>query len=452
MEREREDLRIQNQRLRDELSDLKVELEIVQGKLQHSESALDRYNEKPRLDTDGLRPRSPLSETSTSITASSSPTTSTPPLSKLNASVAQATPPSPPLSDASAKAPNHTNPVTPMPSKKRVAQPPNTTPRPSGIRPPRHSRGPSIPTRTPATASRVPSGTATRRVSATQPPVPRSGSLHQIRGLIGKMQRLEERVHTARSKLPAPTATPPRASPRGSSMSHHAVPPTVTVRSARKRASASTTSSATGPYGDVASNVPTTPTASRLSFGFNPNPPATTGSTRVSAVPGGSRPSSRASYTSVSGQFARPGSRASISGASGRITPLSFADSTGAGSRQHRPRSSISGSYSAMHGGGAGIAGPRSQTPNPGGRQGHAEDADGFAIPQGSVNRRATLDKSGIPSLSGIPAPRRRESGGLVGRRQSGADELMRPPSSRGVRKTAVGAASGANMGLGETF
>src|ERR1700760_1480084 len=67
-EQERESLRIESQHLRDELSDLKVELEIVQGKLQHAEQTLERERTRKvsPITTEAIRPPSPLSETSRS--------------------------------------------------------------------------------------------------------------------------------------------------------------------------------------------------------------------------------------------------------------------------------------------------------------------------------------------------------------------------------------------------
>ncbi|KAI4674528.1 uncharacterized protein J4E88_008264 [Alternaria novae-zelandiae] len=244
-EQEREALRIETQRLRDELSDLRVEAEITQEKLRIAEETIENHHVRKvsnHLSGDALRPRSPVSEASTTATTVSSPTAaSTPPHSKADGLHTDATPPSPPLSDA----PITTRylPSTPMPKRKNSYAPldPGATPR-AGLyqRVPRHSRGP-----TPASRAPRPSfGSA-----APPPSLPRSGSLVQVRGLIGKMQKLEERVHAARSKLPAPTTTPPRASPRnGSAMGHH-VPSTVTLRSGRKRSShASAGSSVPGAY------------------------------------------------------------------------------------------------------------------------------------------------------------------------------------------------------------
>jgi hypothetical protein len=311
--------------------------------------------------------------------------------------------------------------------------------------------GPSVASRTPLPAAKTPRpGTSRLSVLAQERPNPRSESLHQIRGLIGKMQKLEERVHTARSKLPAPTATPPRASPR-LNQALNTIPSTVTVRSARKRGSATSTASS---YTQPSSTDPPR-SASRQSFGFAsklPEPALAMGSSI-------SRPSSRASQISVSGTFARPSSRASVTG---RSTP----SGTRAG-EMHRPRSSVSGSYSAMHGTG-GVMGkpeiPRATTPGP--RLGHTfsrsvsavngntyaqqREESGETCPTPLTARRTTMDRTGILAPGTIA---RRQSGGIgglgTGRRQSGAGSVgdggsgsggeMRPPSSKGRRLSGVG-------------
>ena len=446
-EQEREGLRVETQRLKDELSEMKVELEIVQGKLRHAETTIERDRSRQPLPiaTESLRAPSPLSEGSTA-TATSSPSALTPPPSQSEPSL-QTSPPSPPLSEASGTTRPKAAPKTPLPRKSIFSQS-TTTPRPSnlsGIRPPRHSRGPSIPGPSIAPRTPLPSSKTARpanprlSVLGQERPNPRSGSLHQVRGLISKMQKLEERVHTARSKLPAPTATPPRASPRGSTVVTNSIPSSVTVRSARKRTSASTTSSFTQQSTDPPRS------ASRLSFGF---------AGKVPESP--SRPSSRASQLSVSGQFARPERPSSRASVTGRSTPSGNRD-------MHRPRSSISGSYAAVHGS-TRPEPPRSSTPGP--RLGHSfsrsvsavahssrDDHSGEDLPTPLTARRTTMDRNVV---TGIPAPgsiARRQSGGLGkgggARRQSGAGPAldagansggeMRPPSSKGRRLSGVG-------------
>ena len=134
-EQEREGLRIENQRLRDELSDLRIETEIVQEKLRAAEQTIERHHQRKTshlLAADSLRPRSPVSDTATSATSAtsmSSPTNaSTSPYSKLGSRIV-ATPPSPPLSESSIYA--KPVPSTPMSARKSsIARDASTTPRP----------------------------------------------------------------------------------------------------------------------------------------------------------------------------------------------------------------------------------------------------------------------------------------------------------------------------------
>lgn len=443
-EQEREGLRIETQRLRDELSDLRIEAEIVQEKLRLAEQTIQSHHERKTshfLSTETLRPRSPISETSTSATTLSSPTASTPPPPKSDTSIAEATPPSPPLSEASVTAKNV--PATPLPVRKRsIALDPATTPRPGyySSRAPRHSRGPSIPVSSTASAS----GRTTPSIRRTTAPtsnapipgmgingggsgggsgggLPRSGSLYQIRGLIGKMQKLEERVHSARSKLPAPTSTPPRASPRnGSALGHH-IPSTVTVRSSRKRVSGASTSSSINGGGDTGS-------VSRLSFGI----PAPSAGARETGREAGSRPGSRASVASHSG-VQRPSSRNSMTGTRtplGHYSNSSVSGVSGVEGRIARPRSSMSGNY-ASHG--HSHSQPLSMTSSVRERDEGDTHSDGsgagsrLATP---LARRTTLDKSGItgiPTPSGLP---RRQSAGR--RTSSGLEGDMGPPERPG--------------------
>ncbi|KAF2868141.1 nuclear distribution protein-like protein nude [Massariosphaeria phaeospora] len=408
-EQEREGLRIETQRLREELSDLRIEAEIVQEKLRIAEQTIERHHQRKTsnlLASDSLRPRSPVSESSTSATTLSSPTTaSTPPHTKPDAARLETTPPSPPLSEASTTA--KPIPSTPMPMRKSsIALDPAATPRPGYYtsRQPRHSRGPSIPMSTMSGAT----GRTTPSIRTTVPPrgesrprpsvggnappggLPRSGSLYQIRGLIGKMQKLEERVYSARSKLPGPTNTPPRASPRnGSALGHH-IPSTVTVRSNRKRASAASTASSVN--GLVESGV------SRLSFGIP------TGSRE----PGGSRPSSRASQSGTP----RPVSRSSTRTPLGHYSTSSI---NGLEGRIPRPRSSLSG----QSGGHARSASISNSVREPDAN--NDSDGSNAATP---LARRLTIDKTGIPTPSGLP---RRQSAGR--RTSSGLEGDMGPPA-----------------------
>ncbi|KAJ4374789.1 NADH:ubiquinone oxidoreductase [Neocucurbitaria cava] len=415
-EQEREGLRIETQRLRDELSDLRIEAEIVQEKLRIAEATIERHHQRKvsnHLASDSLRPRSPVSEASTSATTLSSPTAaSTPPHSKSDALRPETTPPSPPLSDA----PLSTRPApkTPMPMRKGSIAALDTTATPrAGLyqsRPPRHSRGPSL-SAAPRPSMGV-SGRATPSIRTTAPAqraprpsvggnaptggLPRSGSLYQIRGLIGKMQKLEERVYSARSKLPAPTNTPPRASPRnGSALGHH-IPSNVTLRSSRKRTSQASVVSSVNGAGDSGG-------VSRLSFGIPSS----------SREPTNSRPSSRASISSQSG-LQRPGSRSSARTPLGHYPSVSTSGMEG---RLPRPRSSMSGN-SGGHG--------HSQSLSMSVRDseaGNNSDGSNVATP---LARRLTIEKSGIPTPSGLPRRQsagRRASSGFV----DGGD--MGPPA-----------------------
>ncbi|KAF1836404.1 nuclear distribution protein nude [Decorospora gaudefroyi] len=415
-EQEREALRIETQRLRDELSDLRIETEIVQEKLRIAEETIERHHQRKvsnHLSGDALRPRSPVSEASTSATTLSSPTAaSTPPHSKADSLRADTTPPSPPLSDA----PITTRPVpsTPMPKRRGsvATLDPAATPR-AGLysRQPRHSRGPSVSAASrPSTGA---SGRATPSIRTTAPAprvprpsvggaastggLPRSGSLYQIRGLIGKMQKLEERVHSARSKLPAPTNTPPRASPRnGSALGDH-VPNTVTVRSSRKRSSHASAASSVNGAGDSG--------VSRLSFGISTS----------SREPTNSRPSSRASMSSQTG-LQRPGSRSS------NRTPLGHYPSSsisGIEPRIPRPRSSLSG-QSVGHSHSQSLS--MSLRERGDSEAGTNSDGSGVTTP---LARRLTIEKSGIPTPSGIP--RRQSAGRRASATYDGGD--MGPPA-----------------------
>ena len=523
-EKERETLRIEYQRIKDQLSDLGVEHEITHKKLSSAEAEIQMLRSRkvsPLSQAVGAarRPSSPYySETSTSATTLSSPTVSTPPppsgqKDAEEVDTVQSTPPSPPFSDGYAAPANpqpskiiadirkRAQPQTPvLPLKKRSTtfSSATSTPRPSymagtSARPgattgPRHSRGPSVPIATPSSLKMQPPTSTSKLKPPSRPsfgysqePLPRSGSLYQIRGLTAKIQSLEKRVQTVRSKLPAPTSTPPKASPRGSAVG--GMPPTVTIRSNRKRQSQSTNASS-GERDSIGIPI------GRLSFGVGQG----AGTSAAGGIPGGSRPSSRASLSSTSQQlYARPASRTSMSGAR---TPISSSYSIpeqlegsssaiGHPPAFRRPRSSISGSYAQTHGHGSrkSISGRssafglrldnddintaplRSGTPlfsrNAG--QSHSSHTSGRSSAfddrlhddldenDDSITptalRRSTMDKgivTGIPVPSGIP---RRQSGGVGGafgvsglsRRQSSeqmATGELRPPSSSGRQRT----------------
>lgn len=406
-ELEREGLRIETQRLRDELGDLRVEAEIRSDKLRHAEAAAERQRlRKPTpLDPDLLRPRSPVSEHSPTTTASS-PTMATPPTKSASSTVSEApTPPSPPSSEPSMPVPSGTSAHSVI--KSRLSMTTSTaTPRPlsHSSRPPRHSRGPSIPISHDRPMSSVARRTTLNRLEHLQntPGISSSGSLTQIRGLIGKMQKLEERVNSAKSKLPAPTATTPRSSPRsGSALGQSYIPSTVTMRSNKKRTGGSGSSTAfKSPTGNRST--------SRLSFGLpQPSP------TRDSRSP--SRPASSASYSSrtsmshlsntTPSNVGRRSSRQSLSRAQ---TPLGhYASSTYASStlsESRRPRSSIGGSYASSHpGGGHGYSASVSQLSNHKPHSLGGEPDENSEVLTPTPGRRNTFGKAEINS-SGIPA------------------------------------------------
>ena len=416
-EQEREKLRIESQRLREELSDLKIEAEVLQDKIRKHES-----RHLSLISTDVSVPESPTFDKSMADSpgsTASSPLITTPPeaaeisTSKPDVSTMQG-PPSPPMSDASVPLPKPKAAITmktPASSVQRKSRLPSAD---NSVTPkPRASNFGSSVSRKPGT--RAATNAAPARTPASRPGVrstshklPTSNSLSHIRSLTAQMQRLEARVQSARSKLPAPVGTPPRASPRSSI--NGGIPSTVTIRS-RKRGPTSTASSTVGDdttptnvaHSKKAStagtkHVPRLSTSgiSRLSFGPLPN-----------RNPGGdadhalSRPSSRASVSS----FARPASRTDMA----PPRPISRASLSGTRTPLGRPRSSLGGS---MHGQSASFG--RFDTEE-------GDDDGEFRTP----SRRGTYSKfdfdgsgSAIPApATGIPMPGRRQSGG--GRRIS---------------------------------
>lgn len=427
-EQERESLRVETQRLREELSDLKVETEITAEKLHLAEATIERlHTRKPApLHVRPARPRSSVSEDTRTTT--SSPTVSTPPPSKSGASSEVPTPPSPPLSDASAnpKAVSRAPAIT----KRRSFLPdaPNT-PRSSLFAPsrtPRHSRGPSVTSASISVTSNTHRmGPPPPRPASTAPPesLARSGSLVQIKGLIGRMQKIEERVHSVRSKLPPPSNTTPKKSPRAGSVLGDQMPSTVTMRSGRKRMSTATFAKPDDETPDGRS------TTNRLSFGMAPtnlsNRPATSTS----------RPSSRASNTSHSeaaNPFARPASRSSMGGAR---TPLGHYANPTVSTAERRPRSSIGGNYGQMH---------KSRHVHSSSMS-ESREADAMLTP---TARRTTLDKTGIPTP--FSASKRQSGGAMLGRRPSLGfgqvqNEFEVPPPLPSDRRRKL-------SGVGETF
>ncbi|KAK1782613.1 NUDE protein [Copromyces sp. CBS 386.78] len=242
-EQERERLRVEAQRLREELSDLKIEAEILQSKLRKHQA---RGHLTQITTTIAPAPASPLS-------AASSPLVSTPPdtksLSTIHTLSELQDPPSPPMSDASlgkGLRESRSTPVKQTASRPGGCRTPKTsiskssaqathkanrsisenniTPKPkllssstsSQTNRPSNGRfnNNSYPmVRTPS--SRPSAARAAERPRAPVHRVPPSNSLTHIRTLTAQMQKLEARVQSARSKLPAgPAQTPPTQSPR----------------------------------------------------------------------------------------------------------------------------------------------------------------------------------------------------------------------------------------------
>ncbi|KAM0561984.1 hypothetical protein ACHAPJ_002425 [Fusarium lateritium] len=391
-EQEREHLRIESQRLREELGDLKIEAELLQDKIKKQES-----RHLSTISTDLSVLESPTFDNPASPgSTASSPLITTPPESKSPVPDGDTLselpdPPSPPMSDVSVPLPKVASTRTPAPSRttgrSRLPSADNSiTPKPRSKPPTKATRAPGSRISTGGTTTlRTPAHRAVGPRSASHK-LPASNSLTHIRTLTAQMQRLEARVHSARSKLPGPTRTPPRASPRTSVYSTNNVPATVTIRS-RKRTGGSAASSVAGDD-TTPTNIPASTTkpshvprlstsgVSRLSFGPLPN---RGGPEEIS------RPSSRASVTS----YARPPSRTA-----GEMIPrpVSRASLSGARTPMGRPRSSMGGS---IHGHSASIS------------QLDLEEEDEGEFRTPSRRGTYTAENSGIPMPSG-----RRQSGG----------------------------------------
>ncbi|MCJ1473108.1 NADH:ubiquinone oxidoreductase [Lambiella insularis] len=458
-EQEREALRIETQRLRDELSDLRIEAEIRQDKLRHAEAVTHHHRRlKPApIGTNVSRPQSSVSQRSPTTTTSS-PTLATPPTKSTSSAASDApTPPSPAVSDRSF--PLTTSTPAQQTTKSRLSTASsNITPRPGyySVRAPRHSRGPSAPAINGISTPLVAGRTTLNRPESRQgmepsQTLPHSTSLSQVRGLIGKMQKLEQRVQAARSKLPAPTNTPPQASPRsGSALGQNYIPATVTVRSQKKRTSASIAGSSTSSLRVSRDSSATPISASQIRYSEMLPPQPTRDSWRADSI--NIRPSSRASLSSrqsmdhLSGARAslmsgsRPSSRQSASISEAR-TPLGdYSSSTASSETRARPRSSISGSYASTHGHSASVTRLSNYHID--------EDPDGGDALTPTPSRRTTLSKES----TGIPVPgtlnkRLSVSGMNLGSRASfglGIGDMGPPVDRRYTAKTL--------NGVGETF
>jgi len=321
-EQERESLRIEAQRLKDDFSDFRIESEIVRKKLEKAERELTSKRKSLTI-SPNVVPASPRSELSPTTTEASGPSFDTP-RTKATASSSVSdtpTPPSPPTSDKVPAAPQPF--ATPVANKSRLSMTSATaTPRqpPLSARVNGHTRGSSV-----AITGRTQGGAAVRqslgkgvlpaRQSIIPTGLPKSSSIIQLRNLRGKMQNLEERVQKARSKLPAPTDTPPRGSPRSGSALDNQIPASITMRSGRRRPTGSILSRQDSEDAPVTPSLQR-PTSSRPSL--TGRPPVSPTRTSMAAPP---RPSSRASAVSsrpTMSQYqpghSRPTSRASISG------------------------------------------------------------------------------------------------------------------------------------------
>lgn len=446
-ENEREALRIETQRLRDELGELRIEADIRQDKFRRAEAAVEQHQRKRLADSDTSlksRPQTAMSDRSEPTTMSS-PMIATPPTKSASSTISETpTPPSPPTSDhfvAAASAPS-----MPIPKARLSTPDSNTTPRPLySSRTPRYSRGPSATIHPDQPTPSFPRRTTLNNTNGNKAlGLPKSGSLYQIRGLIGKMQNLEQRVHSARSKLPAPSSTPPRASPRiDPAAGQSQIPATITMRSNRKRTGGSIA-------GTTGISTPDHRPSSRLSFGIpqpspsresNVSPHRPLSRTSISSRQSISHLPSAASAASTS----RPGSRQSMTGAR---TPLGHYAMPTSQSESRRPRSSIGGSYGSMHSNpGHGHSASVSRLSNYGQHFFHEEgDSTNDALTPTPARRTIPIEddasSSGIPSLA-ASASKKRYSGIGSGRRISSGPGGMGPPERRGTRKLS---------GVGETF
>lgn len=444
-EQEREQLRIEAQRLREELSDLKIEAEILQDKLKQNG---DRHNSTTLTDFSALEsPMFDCSIVSGAISGASSPLISTPPeSSSVTSSKTPANePPSPPMSDASAPPPLPKVRVPPIktpaptsrPKKSRLpSMDTSTTPRPR-LSSTASSRAPTRSSASTATRSAAPPprSTATKPPTRGQPKLAPSTSLSHIRSLTAQMQRLEARVHSARSKLPGPNPTPPRASPRGTLMNST----NVTVRTRRRgpgsvsSVATSTTNEDSTPTGQQfnrsmngGNHVPRLSSSgvSRLSFGPLPN----RGPTDPSEI---SRPSSRASTSS----YARPLSRAGTHNDSMIAPPRPGSRAGGAYTPLGRPisRASFGNSF---HGHSMSFSTAEEDEP---------EEAETLYR---TPSRRNTYSRTGIPTPTGLPVPSsRRQSLASVA---SDVSQIRRPSIT--VTKSAKKPPRTSSVDLGETY
>ena len=367
---EREALRIEAQRLRDEFSDLKIEADITKEKLLKATEALARREKPLRLQPIAIS-GSPRSELSPTTTTASSPTFDTPP-AKTATLLSTPTPPSPPFSDKSTKLTKSF--ATPGIPKSRPSLTANGIPsRPStagssASKPAGHARGPSVPafSRTAPSSSFRQSLSRPLNTQSRPSGLPHSASIVAFKNMQGKLAALTERAHVAKSKLPGPVHTPPKSSPRSGSALENNMPSSVTVRS-RKRTNGSMVGGADS-LNDKTQDTPSrlksraslrtsllqqppSPTRSETSMPkphisrppLNQQQPSPRRGEMAAPPP---RPASRASgLTSSRSSFApshsRPGSRASVSGFP-RVPMSSNNFAPNASTDRVRPKSSLS--------------------------------------------------------------------------------------------------------------
>lgn len=414
-EQEREALRIESQRLREELSELKIEAELMQDKVKKYES---RHS---TISSDISILESPTFDKAVDASvdsAASSPLITTPP--EITKSLGEPTtelldPPSPPMSDASAhmsRAPSRIR--TPAPATLRRTRLPSVDAS-SRARGGASSTGnrvvtggrPSISStngnNSNSNSGGAPLRTPTHRSTISRNSnykIPASNSLSHIRLLTAQMQRLEARVHSVRSKLPAPggSTTPPRPASRPAMPSLTPTAPTSTAVRSRKRATTQSTASSsfTGddlnltPTSSYTSSSKTSHTprlsasgVSRISFGTQSN-----GRTTDSEI---SRPVSRSSGAS---SYARPPSRNEIPLPTRPISRSSF--SAGTRTPIGRPASSFGRGHSGS------VSGVNLLGEEP-------EHEPPYRTPsrRGTFSTRYDLGTSisGIGGISGIPTP-----------------------------------------------
>ncbi|PNP38126.1 hypothetical protein TGAMA5MH_09990 [Trichoderma gamsii] len=418
-EQEREALRIESQRLREELSELKIEAELMQDKVK-------KYERHSTMSSDISLLGSPtFDKAATDISvdsAASSPLISTP--MEITKGLGAPTPelldpPSPPMSDVSShpRAPSRIR--TPAPSTMRRTRMPSvdagsrargSTPAlPTGGRTATGGR-PSISISNGGGGASLRSSTNTRsNVSSRNSnyKIPASNSLSHIRLLTAQMQRLEARVHSVRSKLPAPNGgnTPPRPPSRPALSAATSNASTPTVRSRRRATTQSSISISSSLAGDDL--TPTSSYASPSKMNHTPRI-STSGVNRLSfnsqlSDKGSevSRPVSRSSHTSSLASYTRPVSR---NGVAAPQRPVSRSSISGVRTPVGRPASSFSSSGRGHSGS---VSGSRS------GIDFLGEDYEPvYRTPsrRGTFSTRYDLGTSisGIPPplpVSGIPTP-----------------------------------------------